>query len=180
MVPQRGVRLPTSLVPGYGNTNRRAGARRAPLLGLPTGVRRAPATPSSSGGGLLGRTTKPGLETAAGRRSHVLSHEHPNRSFPRKREPSLVCPRVDSRVRNEREGVAGEVAGQFSRRVMQAFWRTGRHPTLSAVIVGFNPTIHAMTVQKHCPQTRPFAAQCHATENRAEPPPEGGEARKTG
>jgi hypothetical protein len=29
--------------------------------------------------------------------------------------------------------------------------------TRTTVIVGFNPTIHAMTVQKHCPQNRPFA-----------------------
>jgi hypothetical protein len=44
-------------------------------------------------------------------------------------------------------------------------------PNPSSVIVGFNPTIHAMTVQKHCPQTRfssrmksgrtPFAASWH-------------------
>jgi hypothetical protein len=30
-------------------------------------------------------------------------------------------------------------------------------PGLFSVIVGFNPTIHAMTAQKHCPQNRPSA-----------------------
>jgi hypothetical protein len=55
---------------------------------------------------------------------------------------------------------SGEMAEYLggSHRAVQSVWRTGCHPNVSGVIVGFNPTIHAMTVQKHCPQTRPATA----------------------